>query len=177
MISLIIILVAAILAISLIIVEVFFIPGITIAGIVGGLLLIADVVYGYMIFGSPIGHYILLGNLFFLALGFYLFTRGRFLNKLALQTNIDSKIEDNTAGLQVGQTGITLSRLNPIGKVEIDGNYFEAKSPEGFIDENAEVVITKIHPTQIEVNKVIKETPNTENQDQPTAISQNNEQL
>ncbi|MFV0398296.1 MAG: NfeD family protein [Bacteroidales bacterium] len=151
MISLAIIIVAAMLAISLIILEVFFIPGITIAGIAGGLLLVGEVVYGYFIFGTPVGHYILLGNLFFVALGFYLFTRANFLKKLALQTNIDSKIEDNTTDLQVGQIGTTLSRLNPIGKVDINGNYIEAKSPEGFIDENVEVVITKIHPTQIEV--------------------------
>lgn len=172
MISLAIIIVAAMLAISLIILEVFFIPGITIAGVAGGLLLVGEVVYGYIIFGTPIGHYILLANLFLIGLGFYIFTRAKFLKRLSLETNIESKVDSIATDIRVGQQGVTLSRLNPIGKVDIGGTYYEAKSPEGFIDENVEVVITKVHATQIEV-VVKKESPSDETKN--TDASQDNE--
>lgn len=43
--------------------------------------------------------------------------------------------------LQVGDRGKTLSRLSPMGKVEIDGRIYEAKSTGAYVDPQREVEV------------------------------------
>ena len=44
----------------------------------------------------------------------------------------------------VGDTGVTLSRLAPMGKVLVNGEEYEAKFSEGFLDRGVEVVVIDI---------------------------------
>lgn len=43
--------------------------------------------------------------------------------------------------LRVGQRGVTLSRLSPMGKVEIDGKVYEAKSTGAYVDPRQEIEV------------------------------------
>ena len=43
--------------------------------------------------------------------------------------------------LRIGQHGVTLSRLSPMGKVEIDGKVYEAKSTGAYVDPRQEVEV------------------------------------
>ncbi|MCC8142562.1 MAG: NfeD family protein [Tannerellaceae bacterium] len=47
-------------------------------------------------------------------------------------------------GSNPGDEGITLSRLAPIGKATINGIVVEAKSEEGFIDEEVPLVVVHV---------------------------------
>ena len=43
--------------------------------------------------------------------------------------------------LQVGDRGVTLSRLSPMGKVEIGGRTYEAKSQGAYVDQQRDVEV------------------------------------
>ena len=57
--------------------------------------------------------------------------------------------------LNVGDTGITLSRLNPTGKVLVNDLTVEGKSLNGeFIDEEEEVEVVRIDGYQVQVRRI-----------------------
>lgn len=43
--------------------------------------------------------------------------------------------------MQVGDRGVTLSRLSPMGKVEIGGRTYEAKSQGAYVDQQRDVEV------------------------------------
>lgn len=132
------------LSIALIMVEVFLLPGITLAGIGGGLFAVGGVIYAYTI--SPMtGHITLVVSaVVFVAIFFWLLRSNSF-RKVALHADVDSKITSTRElGIEVGDEGLTLSRLAPIGKALIKGITVEAKSREEFIDEQTEVTVVRV---------------------------------
>lgn len=72
-----------------------------------------------------------------------LFLRPRTWNRFALKTNIESQVQpvEIEKQVEVGVQGITLTRLAPMGKVQIDGQIFEAKSLDSYIDPRQEVIV------------------------------------
>ena len=71
--------------------------------------------------------------------------RSRSFNKIALKTDIDSKLTSSRdLGIEPGDEGITLSRLAPIGKARIKGINVEAKSQDELIDENTPIVVIRV---------------------------------
>ena len=64
------------------------------------------------------------------------------MRRISLTTNIDAKVDtSDLKKINVGEVGITQSRLNPMGKVFINDLTVEAKSIDGqMIDEETEVV-------------------------------------
>ncbi len=131
-------------ALLLFIVELFLIPGISIAGIAATLSMAASVYLAYAQIGVVAGHITLFANIIIIALAIYFFLKSKTLDKMALKTNIDNKIDLIQHNLQVGQHATTLSRLAPMGKILIDGKQFEARSQGEFIPENTAVIITAI---------------------------------
>jgi membrane-bound ClpP family serine protease len=146
-------------AIFLVLAEIFLLPGITIAGIGGVLFAVGGIVYAYSAGGTMIGN-ITLGSsiVVFGGLFFRLLRRDSF-SRVALKTDVDSTLSSpKDENLQVGDEGITLSRLAPIGKARFKDITVEAKSVNDFIDENTIVVII-----QIEGYNVIVENKNNIN--------------
>jgi membrane-bound ClpP family serine protease len=43
--------------------------------------------------------------------------------------------------VKIGDCGVTISRLSPMGKVLIGGKEYEAKSAEAYIDQRSEVTV------------------------------------
>jgi membrane-bound ClpP family serine protease len=66
-----------------------------------------------------------------------------------LETEIDSKVNVPDKGLEVGMAGKAISRLAPSGKAVFETGVEEVFSQQEFIDENQEVVITKIEGSKI----------------------------
>ena len=58
--------------------------------------------------------------------------------------------------VRVGDTGMTVSRLAPMGKVEIGGKIYEAKSMDSYIDPRREVEVVGFENFNIIVRKHIK---------------------
>ena len=79
--------------IVLLVLELFLIPGIGIAGIAGGGCLVGAVVYAYMAIGATAGHITFFAVLAATAVAVYVFYKSRAIEKMGLDTKIDDKVE------------------------------------------------------------------------------------
>ena len=142
-------------AIALLLAEIFLLPGITIAGIAGALFAIGGIAYAYTI-GVQVGN-ITLGSSVVVFGGIFLWLlRSNSFHRVSLKTNIESTVESpRNMDLNVGDEGMTLSRLAPIGKARFHQITIEAKSTGEFIDENTPVVIMRIEGYNVIVEKKI----------------------
>lgn len=155
--DIIIICLLVLLGIFLLILEIFFLPGITVAGI-GALLFWAGAVYyAFSQLGATAGFWTLGLSVVAGSAGIYWFIRSKSIDRMALKTDIDSvvptSIDDRVAA---GDRGITISRLNPMGTVLINETEMEAKTWDEFIDENTPVIVEKVNKTNIVVRKLTK---------------------
>ena len=136
-------------ALLLIFLEIFVLPGINVAGILGLLLMIAGIYLSYRQIGAPTAHYILAATLILGTLILVFGLRSSTWRKVSLDTAIESKAFDNVAeNVKVGDCGTALTRLGPIGTVEINGMTFEAKSAN-IIDAKTAVEVTEIVGNEI----------------------------
>ena len=129
-----------IVAIVLILLEIFMLPGITVAGVGGFLFAAGGLFYAYSV-STPVGNVTLAISL----LVFVWLLRSKSFNRVALKTDIDSKlVSSRDLGIVPGDEGLTLSRLAPIGKARINGITVEAKSMDELIDENTPVEVIRV---------------------------------
>ena len=135
--------------------EIFLLPGLTVSGIAGFIFLVGGIAYAYMYMGVRAGNYTLVISSFLLMGSFLYFIKSKSLRRIALTTNIDAKVDtSDLLKIKKGDIGITQSRLNPIGKVFINGLTVEAKSIDGeMIDEDTEVEVIKVDWSNILVSK------------------------
>ncbi len=135
----------------LLLLEILVIPGTTIVGIIGFLLLAAGIWVTFDHFGAGMGMVAVGSTIVVSAIIFMFIFRSNTWKKLMLKENIDSKIEMfDKYEPKIGEQGVAISRLAPIGKISIEGHEFEAKAQSSFIDEKSIVEVINI-----ESNKVI----------------------
>lgn len=131
-------------AVALILLEIFLLPGITIAGIGGVIFAIGGVIFAYTA-GQTIGHITLGTSIVVFVVAFAWLLRSKSFSKVSLHTDVDSRLTSaRELNIRPGDEGITLSRLTPIGKANIQGIVVEAKSTGGFIDEHTPVRVIRI---------------------------------
>lgn len=141
-------------AIVLILLEIFLLPGITIAGVGGFLFAASGVIYAYTV-GETAGHITLLLSLITFGGAFVWLLRSRSFNRVALKTDVDSKLTSSRdLGIKAGDAGVTLSRLAPIGKARFNGITVEAKSMDELIDENTPVEVVRVDGYNVLVKKI-----------------------
>ena len=136
-------------ALLLIFLEIFVLPGINVAGILGLLLMIAGIYLAYRQIGTPTAHYVLAATLILGTLILIFGLRSSTWRKVSLDTAIEGKAIDNVAeNVKVGDRGTALTRLGPIGTVQINGMTFEAKSAN-ITDAKTAVEVTEIVGNEI----------------------------
>ncbi|MCL1867370.1 MAG: hypothetical protein FWF72_00240 [Paludibacter sp.] len=144
-----------VLGIVFLIIELFIIPGISIAGIAAGVLLVCAIFFAYSGLGIKAGNITLISSVVLSGAAIGLFMHSRTLDKIELKTEIKSKIDPlKGLNIKVGDTGRTLSRLAPMGKVMIDGNAIEAKTRGEFLEHDTEIIVVEVHSTNVLVAKV-----------------------
>jgi membrane-bound serine protease (ClpP class) len=84
-----------------------------------------------------------------LILGIIFFFRFKSWKPLMLETEIDSKMNVPDKNIAVGMEGKTISRLAPAGKAVFEKSTEEVFSQHEFIDENQQVILTKIEGSKI----------------------------
>lgn len=153
--DLIVIIAVILLGVVFMLIEIFLLPGISIAGIAGAIFLIGGIIYAYIFQGSTVGNITLAGATVLMGGSFFWLLKSKSLRKISLDTNIEGKVD--TSYLQqiaVGDTGVAVSRLNPIGQVLINDIEAEGKSFDGeFIDEDTEVEVVKIETYNVLVKR------------------------
>ncbi|MEQ6121166.1 NfeD family protein [Reichenbachiella sp. MALMAid0571] len=138
--------------IALVVVEIIFVPGTTIVGILGFALGGYGIYLGYDYFGSTSGHIILVASvLLAFAAILYSFKSDvwkRFSNKSVISSKVN---EGLTSGLKEGDVGESVSSLKPIGKALFGDKEYEVSSRGNFITEKQSVKIIKIDKNKIYV--------------------------
>jgi membrane-bound ClpP family serine protease len=138
------------LGIALLLIEFLVLPGITVAGIGGAALMITGVYMTYSHYGVVAGNYTLLGTgvISFVAVAFAL--RAKTWKRISLNTAIDGKMNTlEPESVKAGDMGVAMTRLAPMGKIKINGQYLEAESRTGYIDEQTEVEVIKVTGSSI----------------------------
>ena len=144
-----------VLGILFMLIEIFLLPGISIAGIAGAIFLIGGIVYSYMFLGSTAGNVTLAASAVTLGLTFFGLLKSKSLERISLNTNIDDKVDNSyLLKMAVGDIGVAVSRLNPIGKVLVNDVEAEGKSYDGeFIEEDTEIVVVKVETYNVLVKR------------------------
>lgn len=148
------IIILIILGLLLLIVEFLLIPGVTIAGI-GGFIFIAFGIYrAYAIHGTTAGHITLAFTAIASIITIALSLRAKTWRKVSLNTQINSKAHDDlTPTIHPGDTGITISRLNPMGKAMVNNQIVEVTALGELIDQNTPVTVLNVEENRIVVRK------------------------
>lgn len=143
-----------IIGLILLMIEMLFIPGTTIVGIMGFLVSLAGVVYAFLTFDSNTAMWITgLAAVVNLVAVWYGFSSGIW-RKFSLKSSMEGGAFDGrTTGLEVGMTGKAISDIKPFGKVSLNESIYEVKSEEGFIEVGQVVEIIKIENNKILVKQ------------------------
>ena len=147
-----------VLGILLFVVEFLLIPGVTIAGIGGAVLMGIAVYMSYKTHGNTVGNYTLIATLILTIGGFAYALRAKTWKRLALNKDIDGRVEVGLENetIKVGDRGESITRMAPVGKVLINGLVVEGKSQRGFLDQHTPIEVIKVLNTQV-IIKPIKE--------------------
>lgn len=143
-----------VLGIILVLVEVLFVPGTTLIGVLGVLATGVGIYYAFLSFESHIAYSILgfgiVANLLVIVYGF----RSGAWDRFSLKDTLTSRsFDDRLLGLEVGQKGKTVSDFRPYGEVEFGDTIYEAKSEIGFLSQGTAVYIEKLENNRIIINK------------------------
>jgi membrane-bound ClpP family serine protease len=140
---------------GLIIVELVFIPGTTVVGLLGLIFSIVGIVVSYSHFGDDTGFYILMGtSVTTLVALFYSFRTGAW-TRFSLKSTIDSKVNEGMLQLlNIGDEGITRSPLRPMGTAEFRNQQYEVRSLGSFVESGTPIKIVQILSNQIIVEPI-----------------------
>lgn len=144
------------LGLGFIIAEIIFVPGTTLLGLLGLVFTITGVVLSYLSFGGGIGTIVMAITIILgISILIYSFKSGVW-ERFALKSSINSKFnEGNLADLQVGEEGITISALRPMGKADFRDTIYEVSTLGNFLPSG-----TKVRIVSIKNNKVFIEPLN-----------------
>ncbi len=138
------------LGLLLLLIEFVIIPGVTVAGIGGFLLLGASVYMAFTKYGTGAGFLTLAFVLVASPLLIYFLFKSKMGKKMVLESLVDGKVDSfDTENIRVGDTGKTIGRLAPSGKVRVNNEVVEAQSTGGYIDHNTDIRVLKILTNKI----------------------------
>jgi membrane-bound ClpP family serine protease len=145
-----------VLGLLLLILEFAVIPGITIAGVAGVLMLGISVYIAFSRFGTIAGIATLAFVLIVSPVLIYYFFKSRAGKKMVLDTRIEGRVElIDKEKIRAGDKGKTIGRLAPSGKVRINNEVVEAQSTGNFVDHNVDIKVVKVLSNKVIVEPLI----------------------
>ena len=144
-----------VLGIILIVVELIFIPGTTVVGIIGGVLFVLGQIMAFSYFENSTALGILfISSVFGIGAIVASFKSGMW-KRFSLNKVIDSKVNEGyTSALQIGLRGKTLSALRPMGKAEFKDKTYEVGTFGDYIETDKSIEIIDIKGNKIIVELV-----------------------
>lgn len=159
---------------SALILEIFVIPGFGIAGISGIVLILASLMLAGLdnsVFSfegidngdiytslATVCFGIILGVVLVIYISHNIGSKNSFMKYTALQ--LEQKTEDGYIGVptdlkeHIGKTAKTATVLRPAGKISIEDNLYDAVSIAGFIEQDKNVIVTKVENAQLYVKEI-----------------------
>ena len=149
------IIILILLAMLFLVAELVLLPGVTLSGILSLICGGVAIYLGFLNFGPTIGWILVATEIVLMLLTIILSLRSNTWQRLALKQQVGSSasepIEEQVA---LGTRGRTLSRLSPMGTVEIEGKIYEAKLLSGYVDPQCEVEVTGYENSHILVKRI-----------------------
>jgi membrane-bound ClpP family serine protease len=143
------------LGIVLLVVEIIFVPGTTLIGLIGFAVMIMGVVLSFRYFGDTVGWVVGGGSIIAYGAIFYFCFKSNVWSRFASKATIDSHVnEGELAALRVGMEGVALSALRPIGKAELHGKVYEVKTFGSYLETGRRVKVVEILSNQIVVEQL-----------------------
>ncbi len=142
-------------ALLLLLVELFVIPGSSLAAILSAICLTWAVAYAFINISALAGIITLIIALILGSCVLITFMQSKTLGKVALTEEVSSTVDRSVAAqVQVGDKGYAVTRLALIGNAEINGHVVEVRSADGFLNEKTPVVVTCVTDNEIIVQKI-----------------------
>jgi len=145
--------------IFLFVVEFMLIPGISVAGIGGAVFILGGVIISFVEFGPTTGFLVLAGTSITIAVVVTLMLRTGTWKKFMLTTSIDSKVDlvhKEDGKVKAGDRGESVTRLNPMGKVQVNGEFYEAKAMDILIDPKTSIEVIAVESNRLVVKPINK---------------------
>ena len=131
--------------IVLLVVEIIFVPGTTILGLIGAGLMVFGVIIGYSKFGTQAGTLILVSALVVGGAITVISFKSGVWKRFALKNTNKSKFnEDIEVEHLLGAEGIAFSALRPYGKAEIYNSTYEVKTLGNYLDAGTKIKVTNV---------------------------------
>lgn len=131
------------LGVFFLVVELVLLPGVTVGTILSLVSYAVAVYMAFERFGLTGGAVTLAIVVAISLVAVVLSLRAKTWRRFSLRQKIESSsMETPSDTVSVGQYGIAISRLSPMGKVNIDGRVYEAKSIDSYIDQRSRVEVT-----------------------------------
>ena len=139
----------------LFIIEVFLLPGISIAGIISAICLLYANYYAFDTLGTIPGCITLtISAMGVIGITIW-FMRSKTVDKLSLKKTIDYRPEPlKGLDLKAGDEGIALTRLALIGNAEFNGRIIEVRSSGDFIEQKSRIRVERILDGIVLVEKI-----------------------
>ncbi len=176
---------AIVLGIGLVALEAFVIPGTTVAGVAGLVLLFGGLVATFLPSGQGMfpssaqqsgdlawGVGTVLAALITAGVGMFFMARHfgslPFFNKMVLKGTPEEVADITTMGMadtagssqvKLGQTGVAITRMGPAGRVEIDGRVIDAVSDFGFIQPGTAIRVSSVDGMRVGVERDLRTPP------------------
>jgi membrane-bound ClpP family serine protease len=134
----------------LMLMEILVLPGATIFGVLGFILMGVSIWQAYAAHGTPEGHYFLLAAIFLTIAVLSFALKSRTWRRAMLGSEVKSKVNViDEEKVKPGDEGITVSRLATGGKALINGDYYEVHSLGEYIEPQTPVVVIRIEFSKI----------------------------
>ncbi len=136
----------------LMLLEVFVIPGVGIAGVVGIIATIIGIVLAFNV-DTVMGWWVLSATSVLSGILLWFSLRANTWDRFALHSEIDGKSSINMSAPELGAIGKTITRLNPIGKARFDSGVFEVTAQNQLIDDHTSVRVVSLSDQKIIVEQ------------------------
>ena len=148
------IIILVLLGVFFLVAELIFLPGVTLGAILAAASYGAAIYFAFVRLGI-IGGVLTIAVVVAAALvAVVMSLRAKTWQRLALNDKVEGTSMDSPAqALKVGDKGVAVSRLSPMGKVKIDGKVYEAKSVDAYIDQRCEVEVVDFENFNVVVKK------------------------
>lgn len=136
-------------------IELIFVPGTTVLGILGLVALVGGVVISFTNFGRATGFWVLTGTILFSILALVYSLRAGTWQRFALNSSMESRVnEDEKLELQIGMKGKLVSDLRPMGTAEFMDKLYEVQTTGPYLEAGNKVEIINLSDNKIIVKPI-----------------------
>lgn len=137
------------------VVELILLPGLSIGAFLAIACYGGAIWYAFHALGTTAGVITIVAVLVVSLISVIFSLRAKTWQRFALKQEIDStSMPKPESELTLGAKGITVSRLSPMGKININGKVYEAKSADVFIDQREQVEVIGFENFNVVVKKI-----------------------